>query len=42
MLFDGTQIHSVKKHDFHYFKPENWDEEMITTAQQIIKKWNPY
>lgn len=42
MLFDGTHVQSVKNHDFYYFKPESWDEEMITTAQQIIRKWNPY
>ncbi|UWX62121.1 DUF692 domain-containing protein [Chryseobacterium oranimense] len=42
MLFEGNTVQSVKNEPFHYFKPENWDKEMITTAQQIIKKWNPY
>lgn len=42
LLFDGESVGSVKNQKFHYFKPENWDEEMIMTAQQIIKKWNPY
>ncbi|SFN39809.1 hypothetical protein SAMN05421594_2564 [Chryseobacterium oleae] len=42
MLFDGNTTESIKNRNFHYFKPESWDEEMITTAQQIIKKWNPY
>lgn len=42
LLFEGRSSQSVKDQHFHYFKPENWDEEMITTAQQIIKKWNPY
>lgn len=42
LLFDGNTTESIKNRDFHYFKPESWDEEMITTAQQIIKKWNPY
>ena len=42
ILFKGDAAQSVKNEEFHYFKPENWDEEMITTAQQIIKKWNPY
>ncbi|NML71723.1 DUF692 domain-containing protein [Chryseobacterium sp. RP-3-3] len=42
LLFDGEGVGSVKNQKFHYFKPENWDEEMIMTAQQIIKKWNPY
>ncbi|MGG5207357.1 DUF692 family multinuclear iron-containing protein [Chryseobacterium sp. MIQD13] len=42
MLFEETNIDSVKNQMFHYFKPGNWDEEMISTAQQIIKKWNPY
>jgi len=42
LLFDENNIESVKNEQFIYFKPENWDEEMIMTAQQIIKKWNPY
>lgn len=42
MLFEGDSIQSVKNEPFHYFKSEKWDEEMITAAQQIIKKWNPY
>lgn len=42
LLFDEESTGSVKNQTFHYFKPENWDEEMIMTAQQIIKKWNPY
>ncbi|PIF45558.1 hypothetical protein CLU96_2567 [Chryseobacterium sp. 52] len=42
LLFDSNGVASVKEQEFHYFKPENWDEEMITTAQQIIRKWNPY
>ncbi|WP_063962962.1 MNIO family chryseobactin maturase [Chryseobacterium kwangjuense] len=42
LLFNGTDIQSIKDQDFHYFKPENWDDEMIFSAQQIIKKWNPY
>ncbi|SHF67591.1 MNIO family chryseobactin maturase [Chryseobacterium vrystaatense] len=42
LLFDGNNVESVKNGKFLYFKPENWDEEMIMTAQQIIRKWNPY
>ncbi|MCT2560363.1 MNIO family chryseobactin maturase [Chryseobacterium herbae] len=42
LLFDGNSTEAIKNRNFHYFKPENWDEEMIITAQQIIKKWNPY
>ncbi|CEJ71646.1 hypothetical protein BN1195_03996 [Chryseobacterium oranimense G311] len=42
ILFEGNTVQSVKNETFHYFNPENWDKEMITTAQQIIKKWNPY
>lgn len=42
MLFDESSVAKVKNEAFQYFKPENWDEEMIMTAQQIIKKWNPY
>lgn len=42
LLFDNTGPESVKNHEFHYFKTENWNLEMILTAQNIIKKWNPY
>lgn len=42
LLFDESTTESVKNGKFLYFNPENWDEEMIMTAQQIIKKWNPY
>lgn len=42
LLFDRAEVTSIKNHEFHYFKTENWDEEMILTAQNIIKKWNPY
>ncbi|MDQ0781477.1 DUF692 family multinuclear iron-containing protein [Chryseobacterium sp. W4I1] len=42
LLFDGNGVESVRNEKFHYFKPEIWDAEMILTAQQIIKKWNPY
>lgn len=42
LLFDGSNAEAMKNETFHYFKPETWDAEMILTAQQIIKKWNPY
>lgn len=42
LLFDSTDVEEVKNHQFHYFKTENWDLEMIHTARDIIKKWNPY
>lgn len=42
LLFDGAGAGIIKDQDFHYFKTENWDPEMILTAQNIIKKWNPY
>lgn len=42
LLFDGAGAEVIKNLDFHYFKTENWDPEMILTAQSIIKKWNPY
>lgn len=42
LLFDNAGAGSVKNHTFQYFKTENWDPEMILTAQNIIKKWNPY
>jgi uncharacterized protein (UPF0276 family) len=42
LLYDNAEVEAVKDQDFHYFKTENWDSEMILTAQNIIKKWNPY
>lgn len=42
LLFDSANVEDVKNHQFHYFKTENWDIEMIHTARDIIKKWNPY
>lgn len=42
LLFDHTDPTLIKNQNFHYFKTENWDPEMILTAQNIIKKWNPY
>lgn len=42
LLFEGAGAEAVKKQEFHYFKTKNWDPEMIITAQNIIKKWNPY
>ncbi|PTT33357.1 hypothetical protein DBR28_14765 [Chryseobacterium sp. HMWF028] len=42
LLFDNADAKVIKDLDFHYFKTENWDLEMILTAQNIIKKWNPY
>ncbi|MGH1516684.1 MNIO family chryseobactin maturase [Chryseobacterium sp. JK1] len=42
LLFDSSGADSLKKESFQYFKTDNWDPEMILTAQNIIKKWNPY
>ncbi|QIY90203.1 MNIO family chryseobactin maturase [Chryseobacterium gallinarum] len=42
LLFDNVKADHFKDFDFQYFKTENWDPEMIRTAQNIIKKWNPY
>ncbi|WP_160139545.1 DUF692 family multinuclear iron-containing protein [Chryseobacterium sp. c4a] len=42
LLFDHVNVESIKNHEFHYFKTKDWDPEMILTAQNIIKKWNPY
>ncbi|MGG1922923.1 DUF692 family multinuclear iron-containing protein [Chryseobacterium sp. NRRL B-14798] len=42
LLYDHTDVKAIKDLDFHYFKTQNWDAEMILTAQNIIKKWNPY
>lgn len=42
LLFDSTNPDSIKNYSFNEFNPENWDLEMINTATNIIKKWNPY
>ncbi len=42
LLFDSAGAETIKAQKFHYFKTENWDPEMILTAQNIIRKWNPY
>lgn len=42
LLFDSVDPVLVKKQDFQYFNTEAWSEEMIMTAQNILKKWNPY
>ncbi|MBE4949192.1 MNIO family chryseobactin maturase [Chryseobacterium culicis] len=42
LLFDHVDAAVIKDVDFHYFKTENWDLEMILTAQNMIRKWNPY
>lgn len=42
LLFDRAEVASIRNQEFYYFKTENWDQEMILTAQNIIKKWNPY
>lgn len=42
LLFDNAEPESIKNHEFHYFKTNSWDPEMIRTAQNIIQKWNPY
>lgn len=42
LLFDRAGAERIKEERFHYFKTENWDPEMILTARNIIKKWNPY
>ncbi|WP_353145586.1 DUF692 family multinuclear iron-containing protein [Chryseobacterium sp.] len=42
LLFDNVESGAFKEQDFQFFKTENWDPEMIRTAQAIIKKWNPY
>ncbi|REC44108.1 hypothetical protein DRF67_18500 [Chryseobacterium pennipullorum] len=42
LLFEGADAAAFKKENFHFFNTRNWDSEMIRTAQNIIKKWNPY
>lgn len=42
LLYDNADVKTIKELNFHYFKTQNWDAEMILTAQNVIKKWNPY
>lgn len=42
VLYEGYSSESIKAENFHYFDVENWNLEMINTAKNIIKKWNPY
>lgn len=42
LLFDNVDPVLIRKQDFQYFDTEIWSEEMIMTAQNILKKWNPY
>lgn len=42
LLFDSEDPERITNYPFNYFKTENWDLEMIDTAVQIVKKWNPY
>lgn len=41
-LFESQDPETIRNYAFHYFKMHNWDPEMIHTASQIVKKWNPY
>lgn len=42
LLFDSEDPEMIRNYNFNYFKMKNWDLEMIHTATQIVKKWNPY
>ncbi|WP_330746142.1 MNIO family chryseobactin maturase [Chryseobacterium sp. CP-77] len=42
LLYDNADVKAIQDADFQYFKTQHWDAEMILTAQNIIKKWNPY
>ncbi len=42
MLFENEKPKLIKEYPFSYFNTENWDLEMLNTARNIIKKWNPY
>lgn len=42
LLFESQDPEIIRNYAFRYFKTEKWDLEMIHTAAQIIKKWNPY
>lgn len=42
LLFDHVEPSLIKKENFQYFNTKIWNEEMIMTAQNILKKWNPY
>ncbi|KPE51075.1 DUF692 family multinuclear iron-containing protein [Chryseobacterium indologenes] len=42
LLYGNSDITSFKNENFSYFDVQKWDAEMIETARNIIKKWNPY
>lgn len=41
-LYDKTDPSVITEHPFEYFQVKLWNSEMINTASEIIKKWNPY
>ncbi|MDR2234864.1 MAG: DUF692 domain-containing protein [Chryseobacterium sp.] len=42
LLYGNADTASFKEEKFSYFNTQKWDPEMIETAKNIIKKWNPY
>lgn len=42
MLFENQNPDIIQQYPFTYFNTADWDLEMMSTAAQIIKKWNPY
>ncbi|MCJ8154373.1 DUF692 domain-containing protein [Chryseobacterium sp. SSA4.19] len=42
MLFEKENQETIRNYPFTYFNTASWDLEMIKTAENIIKKWNPY
>lgn len=42
LLFEAQDPETIMNYAFNYFKMDGWDPEMIHTAVQIVKKWNPY
>lgn len=41
-LYGNNDAGCLKNENFSYFNVQKWDDEMIETARNIIKKWNPY
>lgn len=42
MLFENQNPDTLRQYPFTYFNTADWDLEMMSTAAQIIKKWNTY
>lgn len=42
LLYEQDILENINAEEFHYFRSQDWNKDMINTAKNIIKKWNPY